>query len=412
MKNDLQWKIYFWNAFGSMVSAGMSVVIIMVITHTAGTYDAGIFSLGYANAMLFTNIGTLDTRSHQCANADGKFSFSDYFTFRIITGGFMLVLSVMFVLIFQYSIEKMLVTLFLCIYCAIINVSDIFQGNAQVRGRLDLGGQSLAIRSIINLLVFSLWYIYTENLLAALALMIVSALLWVIIYDKKEILLLEKPHFYFEKKKLRSLFYEAFPLGACLTLQAGIFNIPKYAIDNYLIVDMQAVYSIIFMPAFIINLFGIMIYRPILFKIALMWREGKTRDICKILLEKIGILAVITLMVAIAGYVCGASFLSLLYGINLAFYKKELVVLLLGGGFTGIANLLYFVVTVIKKQYFMLWSYICVFLISCLISYPMVERNMLMGAAVSYLITSIVSNLLLAIIVVKWLKKDKREFIQ
>ena len=43
------------------------------------------FSLGYANAMMFTNIGTLDTRSHQCADAKGVFEFSDYFAFRIIT---------------------------------------------------------------------------------------------------------------------------------------------------------------------------------------------------------------------------------------------------------------------------------------------------------------------------------------
>lgn len=394
---------------GGTVSSCISAIIIIVITHTTGTYDAGIFSLGYANAMLFTNIGTLDTRSHQCANINEKFSFSDYFTFRMVTGFFMLVFSVIFVLAFHYSFDKMVVTLLMCFFCAIINVSDIFQGNAQIRGRLDLGGQSLAIRSMINLVVFSSVYLYSENLKLALVLMIISALIWLITYDRKKILSIESPIFYINKKNLRDLFYESFPLGACLTLQIGIFNIPKYAIDHYFTIDMQAIYSIIFMPAFIVNLFGIMIFRPIMVKISSMWRDGKIREIYKILLRKMGLLMIITIIVAIVGYSWGTSFLSLLYGVNVESYKKELLLLLLGGGSTGLINLLYFVVTVVKKQYIMLGGYICTFLVSCIISFQMVERNMLIGAAESYLITSIILNGLLAIIVVTGIGLEKEK---
>ena len=191
----------------------------------------------------------------------------------------------------------------------------------------------------------------------------------------------------------------------CLTLQVGIFNIPKYAIDKYLPVEMQTIYSIIFMLACVVNLFGLMIYRPILVKISLLWKMGDTKEIYKILLKKVSMLVLLTLIVAIAGYFCGTLFLSVLYGVDVMPYKRELLVLLLGGGFTGVLNLFYFVVTVIKKQYIMLGAYVCVFMISFLISYPMVNKYLLMGAAESYLITSIILNGLLALIVAVNLKK-------
>ena len=87
------------------------------------------------------------------------------------------------------------------------------------------------------------------------------------------------------------------------------------------------------------------------------------------------------------------------------------MILLLGGGFTGMINLLYFVVTVAKRQYLMLGAYLFVFLISCVMSFQMVKKNMLMGAAESYLLTSIILNGLLIIIVYRSLKQLKHEGI-
>lgn len=411
LKNSFERKVYFWNALGGIVSASTSVIIIMVITHTTGTYDAGIFSLGYANAMLFSNIGTLDTRSHQCANAIGRFSFSDYYTFRVATSFIMIFGAFIFVNFSNYSAEKSIITILMSFYCAVINISDIFQGNAQIKGRLDLGGQSLAIRGMLNLFIFTLVYIYSQNLILSIIIMTVSAFIWIITYDKNKILSIEKPRLNFSLVNLKNLLYESFPLGICLTLQVGIFNIPKYAIDRYLVVDMQTIYSIIFMPAFIVNLFGIMIYRPILVKVSLLWKEGKEKEIKIILRRKICILILITIIITGAGYLWGPSCLSILYGVTINPYRKELLILLLGGGFTGMINLLYFVVTVAKRQYLMLGAYLFVFLISCVMSFQMVKKNMLMGAAESYLLTSIILNGLLIIIVYRSLKQLKHEGI-
>ena len=61
-----------------------------------------------------------------------------------------------------------MVTLLLCLYCAIINISDIFRGNVQILGRLDLGGQSLALRGVVKSFLFACHFIWVSNNLIVL----------------------------------------------------------------------------------------------------------------------------------------------------------------------------------------------------------------------------------------------------
>lgn len=406
--NSLNKRIYFWNAFGGIVNASISVVILMTVTHTTGIYDAGIFSLGYANAMLFLNIGTFDSRSYQCADASRRYNFNDYYTFRLCTCVFMMLLVCFFIVINHYSLEKAMSTFLICLYIMLGNISDIYQGNAQVLGRLDLGGQSLALRGIINLVIFCLAYIFTENLFLSLLLMNISAGLWIMFFDQRYIGALESPGWNWNFNITKGLLKATLPLGLCLTLQVGIFNMPKYAIDRYLSVEMQAIYNILFMPAFVINLFGLMIYRPILVKLSLLWEEKNKNEIEKLLLGRIGAMGIITIGVAALGYALGPFFLSILYGVDITPYHIELLILLIGGGFTGIVNLLYFMVTVMKKQRWMLASYAATFVLSYFISYPFVHKEKLLGASMSYLITSVVINILIGLLICLNMKDKKK----
>ena len=89
-------------------------------------------------------------------------------------------------------------------------------------------------------------------------------------------------------------------------------------------------------------------------------------------------------------------------------YRKEFLLLLIGGGFTGVVNLLYFMVTVMKKQRWMLVSYTITFVLSYFLSYPFVYREKLLGASMSYLITSVVINILMGLLICCNMKGKKR----
>ena len=51
---------YIWNMIGSMIMAFQSVIMLIIITRILSLYEAGVFTLAYASANLFLNIGKYD----------------------------------------------------------------------------------------------------------------------------------------------------------------------------------------------------------------------------------------------------------------------------------------------------------------------------------------------------------------
>lgn len=391
-------KVYFWNSFGGILNASLSVYIMMVITRCVGIFEAGIFSLGYANALLLQHVGSFDSRSFQCSSINHKYRFYDYFTFRICTNLLMIMVTYIWIVFHNYSVEKSISTFLLVIFCALANISDIFQGNAQKNGHLDLAGKSLAVRILINLIVFTITILISKDIYWAIMCMIASTCVWILSYDFPVLRMGENIAFKIRKSQFKGLFFNTFPLFICLFLQMFIFNMPKYAIDSYMSVESQAVYSILFMPASIVNLFSSFIFKPIMVTLAVRWSQRQYSDVFKECLRRIIFLFGLIIVVAAGGFLVGTQVMSVVYGTDITMYKIELLIILIGGGFSGTATLIYFMNTIVGKQYLMLGAYGVTFLISYLINYPLVNGFGMLGASLGYLFTSIVLGILLFII--------------
>lgn len=76
---------FIWNMAGSMLMAFQSVIMLMIITRTLNLYEAGVFTLAYASANLFLNIGKYGMRNFQVSDVKRQFNFKEYNTSRIIT---------------------------------------------------------------------------------------------------------------------------------------------------------------------------------------------------------------------------------------------------------------------------------------------------------------------------------------
>ena len=59
---------YIWNMAGSMLMAFQSVIMLMILTRTVGLGEAGVFTIAYANASLFLNIGKYGMRNFQVSD--------------------------------------------------------------------------------------------------------------------------------------------------------------------------------------------------------------------------------------------------------------------------------------------------------------------------------------------------------
>ena len=76
--NNIARDSFVWNMAGSMIMAFQSVILLMIITRTAGLAEAGIFTIANVNANLFLNIGKYGMRNYQVSDVEGQFSFGDY----------------------------------------------------------------------------------------------------------------------------------------------------------------------------------------------------------------------------------------------------------------------------------------------------------------------------------------------
>lgn len=378
-------KVYFWNTLGGLLNAVFSVIIMIILTRLLNIYAAGIFSLGYSNAMMLQHVGSFDSRSYQCSCFDSNLKFGHFLNFRLFTSFLMLSATFILVFIFNYPTDKFLATLLLSIFCIAANISDIFQGNAQKKERLDLAGKSLSYRILLCIGIFTISLYITQNLLLSLLFIVIASFLWIVVFDIPVLSLQEKIYSRIDTLQFKKLFSNTFPLFLSLFAQIFIFNMPKYAIDHYLSVQDQGIYGIIFMPASIVSLFATFLYRPIMVKLSILWEQGKKHSVAKLSFERIIFLCIATLIIIAGGYLVGPQILSILYGVDILPYRKELIILLIGGGFSGISVLLYYLITIIHKQKWMVFGYYIILIISYFIDYKLVKSFGLLGASLSYL---------------------------
>ena len=143
------------------------------------------------------------------------------------------------------------------------------------------------------------------------------------------------------------------------------------------------------MPTFIMSLL-LIILRPLITDLSRVWLDKDYRQFYSSFGKLILILLGFGLFVIVAGYLVGTEVLGLLYGVPLTQYKWEFVILLLGGIFNVLASVIGNMMTIFRKQVNFMVVYIVTFIVSKMISTPLITELGMLGAAYSFLIAMIV----------------------
>ena len=143
----------------------------------------------------------------------------------------------------------------------------------------------------------------------------------------------------------------------------------------------------VFMPAFVVMLIANFIFNPILTTYAELWLESTRESIAKlkkqIIKQMLFILALTVLGLAIAATI-GIPVLSVIFGVDLAGYKTELCIVMLGGGALAYATYFSTVITVIRLQKTLIVCYGIIALAAKLLSKFFVLGYGIAGAAGMY----------------------------
>ena len=364
MKNDV-----LWNALGSMTYAMASMVLAFFVLRILGEKEGGIFGFGYSTlGQQFFILAYFGIRPFHITDMRGEFSFRDYHYFRILSSFFAVLLSIFF-LLYQYTngsytVEKVLILFFLCLYKILDGYIDVYESELQRRGKLYKTGQSLFFRTILSVLVLLCSLLLNKTLLLGVILMNLSQVLSLYLFailPLEETRELEAVNLSGENKvftqKMKALFSGSVFLFLSVFLDFYVFSSSKYAVDAVLGSSSSGIYNLLFMPSNFIYLLANFIIRPALPTLAGLWQSGdklrfkkeESSLMKKVLLLSLLLFGLAFLLSPLALWILekllGSAFSGKITGERWTF-----CLLILGGCFYALANLEYYILVTKRQQ--------------------------------------------------------------
>ncbi len=407
----------FWNSAGGMLSAFQSVFFLMILSRVLGLAESGLFSIAFANANLFANIGRFGVRNYQVSDVNGTYTFREYLRARMWSTGLMVLVFTGYLVVVgivrQYSMYKFILIFFVCFSKIIDSIEDVYYGYLQQHGRLDIGAKILTIRLSVLYISFILVVLIFRNQLWAV---IISTILsgascfWCF-YLVRRATGIHKEHRSRapSRRNVIALLAVCFPLFLSTFLSIYIGNAPKYAIDQAMSEEMQAIFSFISMPIFVINLLNNFIYQPFLFRLSNEWNKRQLKRFKRSIWIEVIVIAIITAVVLLAGKLIGIEVLSLLYSVQLADYETDFLILLAGGGLLAYSGFFISILTIMRKQMSIAWIYGGVSVLAFLLSPILIRTSGIRGASNLYFILMLILAVFSGVLMVRVFNQAVRE---
>lgn len=394
---------YVWNTAAGLFGAFQSVLLLIVIARVCDVYTAGVFTLAYAHANLFLNMGKYGMRPFQVSDRAAQFSFAEYRTSRTITVAVMIVCSCAFLaynsMTLGYTADKTCLVFVITLYEAVFAFEDVYFGNYQQNNRLDVGARILTLQYATTISLFAVLVAFFGQLVPAAAIATVYTLCFAYGGIKHAERKYDLPSGIGTRamRRVAKLLRECFPLFAAAFLLFYIGNAPKYAIDAIMNDAAQAYYGYIAMPVFVVSLLAGFIYNPMIASLSDQWRKRELR-VFVMRFVRIAV-AIVGLTIACVGvaWLLGIPVLNLLYNAELSPYLSELLVLVSGGGFLALASLFTLGITIIRFQRVLLPVYAVGSVAACALCNWAVAGWGITGAAGAYFVSMLVLAVLFGI---------------
>lgn len=389
-------KDYIWNTAAGLINAAEAVIMSMYVTRMTGLADAGILSIAFTIGNQLMPVGKFGMRAYQVTDVEERFPFTVYLKSRIVTTLLMVVSAFVYLLYghiwLGYSRDKEGVILAVCLIYAVEAFEDVIWGCYQQRNRLYVGAELFCYRWTGILATFPIVLYFTRNLKFTLQMgFVLSVFIFAVLLkltfravsgeEAALIGIIRKA----DLQEIGMLLKIALPLFGISFLSFYVNSAPKYAIDACLTDEIQACYGFVAMPVFVIGLINNFIYQPVLVPMAMEWERKQTDRFNARIIRQLMIIAGISVVCIMGAYVLGIPVLSILYNAELSGYKRELLTLLLGGGFLAASGYLSVVLTIMRCQRSLLWPYCLVAFMAFIGLKRIVYMYGTIGAAVCYL---------------------------
>lgn len=391
LKNNC--KDYFWNIIAGSINAIEAVVMSAIVVRTNGLAQAGMVNIAFAIGNTLLTVGKFGVRNFQVTDVTGKYSFLTYVKTRVLTSFIMLILLFSYLLYaftyLNYNADKIIIMFSIGGIYVVESIEDVLWGHYQLCNKLYIGAKMFCLRWLGIFFTFIIGLYITKKVEIALFIsMLISVVLFSLLtlftypqISNEKHPLKKFPH---EKKAIKNLINDTFPLFVCLFLSFYLNNSPKYAIDICMNDESQAYYNFISMPIFVIGLLSNFIYQPTIVEMAKEYSMKNKKKFTQRIITQIVLLAIITLLCLFFTNILGIPLLSWLFYTNLSIYEKEILILMASGGFLALNGYLNIILTSMRFQKELIWPYGLVSILSILCMRKFVKKYGILGAAWTY----------------------------
>ena len=395
---DIERRNMMWNVAGSFCYAFASMVLTFLVMRIAGEDQGGIFSYGFSTLgqQMFI-VAYFGIRPFHITDGRGEFSFRDYLDHRRLTCLMALGAGCLF-LVFKVAVKsytpfKGMVLVLLVLYKVIDGYADVYESEFQRRGSLYLTGKSNLFRTLLTVFSFLAALQSTKNLLAACAVAVAAQAAGVCLFNLDVIHALDGVSWVRGEKRISRLFGSTALLFASAFLDFYVFSSAKYAIDARLSDAHSGYFNMIFMPTSVIYMVANFVIRPFLTRLTVLWEGKQFRGFKQQLVRLGGIILGLTVLAVSATWLLGRWVLGIMemilgqgYEGTLTRYETSFLVIVLGGGFYALANLMYYALVIMRKQKAIFVVYLTAAVAAAFLAGPMVGRWEIGGAAGCYFV--------------------------
>ncbi|WP_425806393.1 lipopolysaccharide biosynthesis protein [Desulfitobacterium sp. Sab5] len=390
----------------------------LVTVRVRNFYDAGILSLAITITNVFYMISCYGMRSFQASDIIGEYSDQQYNNSRLITVTIGFTLCLIFTFNLGYESSIILAISLYMLFKSIEAFTDVFHGIFQKNNRFDYICISLILKGIFGFAIFISSLYLGKSLNLALALLFITSLVTVYIYDLPRIRDIANPVFNFDKESLKSTFIllkSTFLLMISLIIPQILLSIPRIYYEKHYSSELFGIFSSLSAPTIVITTFVSSVLLPFLPQLAMYYNKGLRKGTFLTLSGFIGITVFVGVIAEIGAYFWGNPVLEIMFGKGVLPYSEIFASIILVTTLSAIIMCLNFFYIVARK----LISMNIILFIGCIACYfvspTLIDRYGMYGITHTLIISQMIQVVLLTskmlLLVFRMKPKDSCEII-
>jgi O-antigen/teichoic acid export membrane protein len=405
---------FAWTLAGNVIFSASQWGITVALARLAGPEGVGRFALAVALTTPIVMLSNLNLRGVQATDTTGRFSFSEYFSLRLLTAAAALAGMVLLACTSNYGIATLFVVIAVACAKSSESLSDVCYGQLQQRESMDRIAISMTLRGVLSVAGLTAVLLTTGSLPWACAATAAAwlAVLWAYdlpnmkMHGTRRDLLRAWRHVPFDR--LKALVALAAPLGAVMMLLALNSSIPRYFIERghgfRELGIFAAIASLNAAGTIVISALG----QSATPRLASLYAQGDYQLFRRLL----GRLAGLGLLIGIGGVLAalffGRDILRLLYGSQFSAGSVVLVWVMAYAAVSYVASFFGYALTAARRFKVQLPIFSGLTALTVVFCFWLVPRSGAVGAAQALLLTGIAQGLMMACALYRTLRHQEK----